>query len=212
MDRNLRLINTEDRTREEKQETYWKAFFVCPVTFFAGLLCLGNLYAFSIFHDSVIKLGWSEKIIPYVVMIQGPTACMMGFIVGADTQKRGLWFYGLLGLMLMSAGFSLGALAVKIKQVWLFLISLGLLEGIGYGMIYLVLLQHAVNWLAPKRGLANSILGVSIGMSAFLCTLVNHYLLQHYSMEVTLLLMAAYTMIPSPFFALLFLEGTQEKE
>ena len=87
------------------------------------------------------------------------------FFGGWLVNKIGTKFTTLLGSWIMSAGVALSFFTIKVS-FWLFLVSYGILFGVGVGVAYIGPLTSAMKWMPKWKGLANGIVVSGIGLGA----------------------------------------------
>jgi MFS family permease len=73
----------------------------------------------------------------------------------------------------MSAGLAGAGLAVRHCNEWLFIAFVGVVQGIGYGMMYICTLQQLMQWSSPRLGAASGLLGISLGLGGMLWSAMN---------------------------------------
>ena len=87
------------------------------------------------------------------------------FFGGWLVNKIGPRFTTLLGSWIMSAGVALSFFAIKVS-FWLFLVSYGILFGVGVGVAYIGPLTSAMKWMPKWKGFANGIVVAGFGLGA----------------------------------------------
>jgi OFA family oxalate/formate antiporter-like MFS transporter len=124
-------------------------------------LALGAVYAWSVFARPLEdQMGWtkSQAALPFVVTIG---VIFLGTSTGGRVQDRiGPRPVVLVGGILYSAGILLASLVSSPDQLWLLVLTYGVVAGIGLGMAYIVPIAMLVKWFPDKRGL---ITGVAVG-------------------------------------------------
>lgn len=124
-------------------------------------LSLGAVYAWSVFVNPFInQMGWSrtETALPFTVTI---ATLFVGTFIGGRLQDRiGPRPVVIAGGIIYSIGVMLGSLVNSPDQLWLLVVTYGLIAGFGGGMGYIVPVAMLVKWFPDKRGL---ITGLAVG-------------------------------------------------
>jgi OFA family oxalate/formate antiporter-like MFS transporter len=128
-------------------------------------LALGGVYAWSVFNGPLQdQFGWtrSQTVLPFEVAIG---TIFIGTLVGGRIQdRRGPRPVALAGVLLYSAGIMLASLVSSSEELWLLVLTYGLLGGIGLGLAYITPIAMLVKWFPDRRGL---ITGVAVGGFGF---------------------------------------------
>src|SRR5215210_7607116 len=121
-------------------------------------LALGAVYAWSVFNKPLQdQFGWSkaEAVLPFEVAIG---TIFIGSLVGGRIQDRvGPRPVALGGVVLYSAGVMLASLVSSGGQLWLLVVTYGVLGGIGLGAAYITPIAMLAKWFPDRRGLITGI-------------------------------------------------------
>ncbi len=130
-------------------------------------LALGAVYAWSVFVNPFIEqMGWSrtETALPFIVTIG---VLFIGTLVGGRIQDRiGPRPVVLAGGVIYSAGVMLASLVSTPDQLWLLVLTYGVIAGIGLGAGYIVPIAMLVKWFPDKRGLITGVAVAGFGAGA----------------------------------------------
>jgi MFS transporter, OFA family, oxalate/formate antiporter len=125
------------------------------------MVALGGVYGWSVFTGPLEEeFGWSstEALMPYIVL---HAVLFVGTFVGGRIQDRiGPRPVALAGIVLYSVGVTAAALVSDENQLWLLILTYGVLGGLGLGLAYIVPPALLSKWFPDKRGLAN---GIAVG-------------------------------------------------
>jgi len=146
---------------------FHRAWFVLAITFLALLVSAGLRSAPSVMIRPLeLSLGWDRATISLSVAIGILFYGLTGPFSGALTQRIGLRTTVIGGLALMSAA----TFASRwMSEPWQFLLSWGIVAGVGSGAVAPVLAANVVNrWFAVHRGLAMGILSASTATGALI--------------------------------------------
>lgn len=124
-------------------------------------LALGAVYAWSVFVNPFRdQMDWNrtQASLPFIVTIG---VLFVGTLIGGRIQDRiGPRPVVLVGGVLYSVGVMLASLVEQPDQLWLLVLTYGLIAGLGLGAGYIVPVAMLVKWFPDKRGL---ITGIAVG-------------------------------------------------
>jgi OFA family oxalate/formate antiporter-like MFS transporter len=127
-------------------------------------LCLGAVYAWSLFNQPLIdKFNWEKG---DVVLTFSITIFMMATftIVGGKIQdKIGPRWVATAGGIIMGGGIMLASTATSLTQLYLYY---GIIGGAGIGMAYVCPLATCQKWFPDKRGLISGLAVAGFGAGA----------------------------------------------
>jgi MFS transporter, OFA family, oxalate/formate antiporter len=128
-------------------------------------LALGAVYAWSVFNKPLQgQFDWSktQAVLPFEVAIG---TIFIGSLVGGRIQDRmGPRPVALGGGVLYSLGIMGASLVGSSSQLWLLVLTYGVMGGIGLGAAYITPIAMLVKWFPDKRGL---ITGIAVGGFGF---------------------------------------------
>jgi OFA family oxalate/formate antiporter-like MFS transporter len=130
-------------------------------------LALGAVYAWSVFNGPLQdQFGWSktQAVLPFEAAIG---CIVIGSLVGGRIQdKRGPRPVALGGGLLYAVGIMLASLVSSRDQLWLLVLTYGVLGGIGLGAAYITPIAMLAKWFPDKRGLITGIAVAGFGFGA----------------------------------------------
>jgi MFS family permease len=148
-------------------------------------LCLGSVYAYSIFGKQLMKewdistatsLGMFKYQIPFGVFLLF-FAIIFPF-AGQALEKLGPKKQGIIGGVLVAAGWILASfVASGTHSVPLFVLAYGVIGGIGVGICYIAPIQVATRWFPDRKGLATGLTVAGFGGSPFISTYLGQRLI-----------------------------------
>lgn len=148
---------------------------------FAGLginLCLGVLYAWSVFAKALInEFGWSKTAAswPYTVAIVVFALIMVP--AGRFVDKIGPRIITTIAAFFVGVGMFLASIFTQ--NLALLIIAFGILVGTGLGLGYAPATPAAVKWFGPhQRGLISGIVVAGFGLASVYIAPLTNYLLQ----------------------------------
>lgn len=128
-------------------------------------LCMGNLYAWSVFRLPLQKAyGWSafEATVPFALSIAFFAVAMV--IAGRWQDKVGPRTVGMTGGILLGVGFVLSSfLGSTLMGLY---ITFGVIVGLGIGFAYVTPLATTIKWWPDRRGLMTGLVVLGFGAGA----------------------------------------------
>ena len=127
----------------------------------------GAVYAWSVFAKALRApeaFGWSatQAALPFTVTIG---VIFLGTYIGGQIQDRkGPRVVALVGGVLYSLGILAASLADTRNELWLLVLTYGVISGFGLGLAYIVPIAMLQKWFPDKRGL---ITGLAVGGFGF---------------------------------------------
>lgn len=94
----------------------------------------------------------SSDVVTRALSIQGGLGGVVPIWIGADLASRGARFYSLLGLCTLAVGTELAAWSLAVQSQVVYYLSAGVVQGIGYGVMYIAVLQHLMQWFPDRPG------------------------------------------------------------
>lgn len=143
-----------------------------------AILFTGFPHVWSIYQPYVLsETGWSESMVSICFYL--PTLFFVfGNIFGGRIYDKG---YGKIPLgvggIIFAGGIILSALTLGIHPMLTY-ITLGVMQGIGQGMIYAVILATAQKWFPHKTGFASGVVITANGLCGFILSPISKVLLE----------------------------------
>lgn len=173
-------------------------------------LCIGSLYAWSVFaapmaaHLQSLSGGEAPNlaVIFTIANAVGPVTMISGGALQGRLGPRKVIFLGglLFGLGMFLSGFA--------TNITVLLITYGLGVGLGVGMVYGCTVSHCVKFFPDKRGLIGGIATASYGISSVIVPLVANALISRFNITtafrilgvamMALICLCAVPVIPCP--------------
>lgn len=132
-------------------------------------LSIGAAYAYSVYTIPLVEsLGWeaSSVTIAFTVMmvLGGASAAVFGrFVERSGPRKSAILAAALFGLGQAGSG-----VAVALDSLTLFILTYGLLSGVGLGIGYIAPVSTLVKWFPDRRGLATGMAVLGFGTGALI--------------------------------------------
>lgn len=135
-------------------------------------LCIGQIYAFSVFNKpltqligvsasspgdwSLTQLGW---IFSLALFFLGASAATFGKWMERVGPRRAMFAAALC----FSSGFFLSALGIYLHQLWLLYLGSGVIGGIGLGLGYISPVSTLIKWFPDRPGMATGMAIMGFG-------------------------------------------------
>ncbi|MDP2588798.1 OFA family MFS transporter [Vibrio splendidus] len=147
-------------------------------------LCIGVLYTWSVFKNSLLELGWNntQASMPYTITII--TLSLALLIAGRIQDKIGPQKVLMVGSLMAGAGMILASLSFS---PWNLNVSFGLVTGAGIGFAYACLNPTAMKWFhSSQKGMVNGLLATAFGLAAIYLAPLTSYLISIFGLEQSL--------------------------
>ena len=153
-------------------------------------LCIGQVYAFSVFNLPMTKLigiaksgpddwkltelGWIFSI---AIFFLGFSAAFLGRWVEEGGPRRTMFTAALC----FAGGFLLSAFGVSVHQLWIVYLGYGVLGGIGLGLGYISPVSTLIKWFPDRPGMATGMAIMGFGGGAMIASPLSVWLMSHFS-------------------------------
>lgn len=153
-------------------------------------ISIGSVYAYSVMTGPInVALGWSESSITaafsVAILFLGLSAAFMGFLV----DKKGPRFSGRLAATFYGLGTIGTGIAISLESYPLFIISYGVIGGIGLGIGYITPVSTLVKWFPDRRGLATGMAIMGFGFASLIFGPLMAYLFTAISIPITFMVL-----------------------
>lgn len=163
----------------------WKV----PVAALCIHLCIGQIYAFSVFNRpltqligvttqlpddwTLTQLGW---IFSFALFFLGASAAIFGKWMERVGPRRAMFTAALC----FSSGFFLSALGIYLHQLWLLYFGSGVLGGIGLGLGYISPVSTLIKWFPDRPGMATGMAIMGFGGGGMIASPLSMYLMDRF--------------------------------
>ncbi len=164
-------------------------WFVPPASV-AIHLCIGSVYAWSMFDPALIKmrgvvasaadewtLGQTNLTYTLAIVSLGLSAAFGGKWM----EKVGPRMVGTVAACCWGGGFLVGALGIHLHQLWLLYLGYGVIGGCGLGLGYVSPVSALVKWFPDRRGMAAGMAIMGFGGGAFIGVRLIRWLIRSFS-------------------------------
>ena len=153
-------------------------------------LCIGSVYAWSIFNPALIKeLGvvtsaaedWTLSSVIWIFSVSIVALGLAASIAGKWLEDVGPRCVGVTAACLWGGGFVVGSIGIMTHQLWLIYLGYGVFGGCGLGLGYVSPVSTLIRWFPDRRGMATGMAIMGFGGGAMIGTPLKEFLLKFYS-------------------------------
>jgi OFA family oxalate/formate antiporter-like MFS transporter len=130
-------------------------------------LCLGAIYAWSVFTKPLVEAGWSKAETQGVFAAGLATFAIIMVIAGRIMPKFGPRIVAMAGGVVLGLGYFLAGLVGGTSFPAIF-IFIGIVGGAGIGLAYVVPIAVGMRWFPDKKGLITGLAVAGFGFGALL--------------------------------------------
>jgi len=151
--------------------------WLVPPASIAIHLCIGSVYAWSIFNPPLVKqIGvvassaddWSLSSVVWIFSTAIVFLGLAAAIGGKWLEEVGPRMVGVLAAFLWGGGFIIGSLGINYHELWLVYLGYGVLGGCGLGLAYVSPVSTLLRWFPDKRGMATGMAIMGFGGGAMI--------------------------------------------
>ncbi len=153
-------------------------------------LCIGQVYAFSVFNLPLTKvLGITESLPQdWQLTSLGWVFSLAIVFLGLSAAFAGKWLETVGPRMTMfcaalcfSGGFFISAVGIWLHIIWLLYLGYGVLGGIGLGLGYVSPVSTLIKWFPDRRGMATGLAIMGFGGGAMIGAPLSVFLMKQYA-------------------------------
>lgn len=139
---------------------------------------IGSVYAYSVYQNPLqAAQGWSIADVTLGFTVAIFTLGMASATLGRYVERFGPRISGFVAAMLFGGGTVLAGLAIQLGSHVGFLLTYGVVAGVGLGVGYITPVSTLVSWFPDRRGLATGLAVMGFGSGALITGPVANYLL-----------------------------------
>ncbi|GAA2631554.1 OFA family MFS transporter [Paractinoplanes durhamensis] len=175
----MSLLTALDRKHTIAPEGYRR--WLIPPAALAVHLCIGQVYATSVYKNSFIKHFDASQtsigiIFSIAIVMLGLSAAFGGTWVEANGPRKAMF----VSASFWATGFLVAALGIGTKQLWLVYLGYGVIGGIGLGIGYISPVSTLIKWFPDRPGLATGLAIMGFGGGALIASPASRQLLSAY--------------------------------
>lgn len=163
--------------------------WLVPPASIAIHLCIGSVYAWSIFNPPLIRQhgvvvsaadDWSLSSVVWIFSTAIVFLGLAAAVAGKWLENVGPRAVGLLAAFLWGGGFLIGSLGIVSDQLWLLYLGYGVLGGCGLGLGYVSPVSTLIRWFPDRRGMATGMAIMGFGGGAMIGAPLKTWLLSKF--------------------------------
>jgi MFS family permease len=168
----------------------WKV----PVAALCIHLCIGQIYAFSVFNKPLAQLIGVTSPAPddWTLTQLGWIFSLALFFLGASAATFGKWMERVgprkamfVAALCFSSGFFLSATGIYLHQLWMLYIGSGVLGGIGLGLGYISPVSTLIKWFPDRPGMATGMAIMGFGGGGMIASPLSVNLMDHFRTDTS---------------------------
>lgn len=152
--------------------------WLIPPAALAVHLSIGQVYAFSVFKNSLVAdfdtsltaIGW---VFSLAIVMLGLSAAVLGTWVERSGPRKAM----LAAALCWGTGFLVGAAGIATGQLWLLYLGYGVIGGIGLGIGYISPVSTLIKWFPDRPGLATGLAIMGFGGGALIAAPLSNRLM-----------------------------------
>ncbi len=128
-------------------------------------LCLGAIYAWSVFTPGLKDSGWSNTQTQIVFAVGLATFALVMVFAGRNLAKFGPRALAMAGGITLGLGYAIASLGGG-TNFWIVLFGVGLIGGAGIGLAYVVPIAVGMRWFPDHKGMITGLAVAGFGFGA----------------------------------------------
>lgn len=128
-------------------------------------VCLGAIYAWSVFTPALREAGWSKVQTQIVFALGLATFAIVMVFAGRRLESWGPRRLAVAGAFALGAGYVLASLDGG-TSFWIVLLGIGLVGGAGIGLAYVVPIAVGMRWFPDHKGMITGVAVAGFGFGA----------------------------------------------
>ncbi len=159
-------------------------------------LCIGSVYAWSIFNPPLMKLhgvvgssadDWSLSEVTWVFTVAIVCLGFSAAVAGKWLERVGPRLVGCVSACCWGGGFLIGGAGILTHQLWLLYLGYGVIGGCGLGLGYVSPVSTLIKWFPDRRGMATGLAIMGFGGGAIIGAPLKEALMKSYYQPPTFL-------------------------
>ena len=151
--------------------------WLVPPASIAIHLCIGSVYAWSIYNPALIKqIGvvgsaagdWSLSNVVWIFTVAIVFLGLAAAFGGRWLEEAGPRKVGVVAAYLWGGGYVVGGAGIMLHQLWLVYLGYGVIGGCGLGLGYVSPVSTLIRWFPDRRGMATGMAIMGFGGGAMI--------------------------------------------
>lgn len=152
-------------------------------------LCIGSVYAWSIFNPALTRIhgvvapgpgDWTEKQVVWTFTIAIVFLGLAAAFGGKWLERVGPRTVSTVSALCWGGGFLIAALGIQLHQLWLLYFGYGVIGGCGLGLGYVSPVSTLIRWFPDRRGMAAGMAIMGFGGGAIIATPLKERLIRFF--------------------------------
>ena len=158
-----------------------------PLASIAIHLCIGSVYAWSIYNPSLTRLlggvtsaadDWSLRDVVWVCTVAIVFLGLAAAFAGKWLEQVGPRKVGVVSAICWGGGYIIGGIGITTHQLWLLYFGYGVIGGCGLGLAYVSPVSTLIRWFPDRRGMAAGMAIMGFGGGAMIGTPMKEYFIR----------------------------------
>lgn len=163
--------------------------WLVPPASIAIHLCIGSVYAWSIYNPPLIKeVGvvssaaddWTVSDVVWIFTVAIVALGLSAAFAGKWLERVGPRTVGVVAASCWGGGYLVGGVGILVHQLWLIYLGYGVLGGCGLGLGYVSPVSTLIRWFPDRRGMATGMAIMGFGGGAMIAAPLKEYLIKLY--------------------------------
>jgi MFS family permease len=163
--------------------------WLVPPAALAIHLCIGQVYAFSVFKLPLTRAigitqsvpgDWNQPQLAWIFTLAIVMLGLSAAVFGRWLERAGPRKSGVAAACCWGLGFLISAVGVKTHVIWLIYLGYGFLGGCGLGLGYITPVSTLIKWFPDRRGMATGMAIMGFGGGALIASPLSQILMEHF--------------------------------
>ncbi len=154
--------------------------WLVPPAAIAVHMCIGQVYAFSVFKKPLEGQGWTQADVGVAYSIALALLGLSAAVFGKWVERSGPRKTMLASMVCFCSGLLLTSLAIHWHQLWLLYAGYGIIGGTGLGLGYISPVSTLMKWFPDRPGMATGMAIMGFGGGALIGGPLAEELMAHF--------------------------------
>ncbi len=150
-------------------------------------LCIGSVYAWSIYNPALIKVlgvatsaadDWNLREVVWIFTVSIVCLGFAAAFAGRWLETVGPRKVGVMAACLWGGGYIVGGIGITLHQLWLVYLGYGVIGGCGLGLGYVSPVGTLIRWFPDRRGMATGMAIMGFGGGAMIGAPLKEFLIK----------------------------------
>jgi MFS transporter, OFA family, oxalate/formate antiporter len=142
-------------------------------------LSIGSIYAYSVYQNPLqSELGWSVSDVSMAFTVAIAVLALAAAFLGGFVEEYGPRVSGLLAAVTFGLGTVGAGLSVQFESFAGFVLTFGVVSGVGIGLGYIAPISTLVEWFPDRRGMATGMAVMGFGAGALVTSPIANFIIE----------------------------------